>query len=288
MENEQGKKTQNTSSGAGNKSTDFSSTNLSSPGLNDTSDLGGTNSATSDLGGGEFGNAGTVNSDFSGTGSSTTGSSMPGSSTTGISGAVSGSGSESGSDLSVDSVKETARGLYDQAKSTAGQAFGTATQRATEVLDEKKGTVAVGLTSVADSIKQVGENLSTTDEPNPIAETAAKYSNSLAQQIENLSGYFERKDVREMMRDVETFARRNPAYFIGGAVALGFLAARFLKSSNPNRRGGYSGGSRRIFAEDYEPSRSLTTGSTTTGSMSGTTGSTSGTTPDTTPGSSQF
>ena len=138
-------------------------------------------------------------------------------------------------ELSVDAAKETAKGIYDQAKSTVGQAYGVATKRATEVLDEQKGTLAGGLTSVADSIKQVGENLSSTDEQNKITETAAKYTNTIAEQIENLSGYFERKDVREMVSDVESFARKYPAYFIGGALAVGFLAARFLKSSNPKQ-----------------------------------------------------
>jgi ElaB/YqjD/DUF883 family membrane-anchored ribosome-binding protein len=138
-------------------------------------------------------------------------------------------------ELSVDAAKETAKGIYDQAKSTVGQAYGVATKRATEVLDEQKGTLAGGLTSVADSIKQVGENLSSTDEQNKITETAAKYTNTLAEQIENISGYFERKDVKDMVRDVESFARKYPAYFIGGAVAVGFLAARFLKSSNPKQ-----------------------------------------------------
>jgi hypothetical protein len=168
------------------------------------------------------------------------------------------------SGLSVEAAKETAKGLYDQAKSTAGQAFGAATKRATEALDEKKVTVASGLTSVADSIKQVGENLNTTtEEPNPITETAAKYTNSLAAQIENLSGYFERKDVRDMVRDVEGFARRYPAYFIGGAVALGFLAARFLKSSAPKQRTNTTG---RTFSEGYDTGKSLTAGETTPGS----------------------
>jgi len=32
------------------------------------------------------------------------------------------------------------------------------------------------------------------------------------------------------MGDVEQFARRNPVAFVGGAVALGFIASRFLKS----------------------------------------------------------
>lgn len=138
-------------------------------------------------------------------------------------------------DSAVDSAKETAKGIYDQAKSTVGQAYGVATKRATEVLDEQKGTLAGGLTSVADSIKQVGENLNSTDEQNKITETAAKYTNSLAEQIENISGYFERKEVKDMVRDVESFARKYPAYFIGGALAIGFLAARFLKSSNPKQ-----------------------------------------------------
>jgi uncharacterized membrane protein YgcG len=73
-----------------------------------------------------------------------------------------------------------------------------------------------------------------TDEQTGITNTAAEYGDTLAQQIEKISQYFERSDVRVMVRDVETFARRNPAVFIGGAFAVGLLAARFLKSSNPN------------------------------------------------------
>jgi len=34
---------------------------------------------------------------------------------------------------------------------------------------------------------------------------------------------------------VEGYARRNPAVFVGAAFALGFLAARFLKTSSPNQ-----------------------------------------------------
>jgi len=142
-------------------------------------------------------------------------------------------GSDAGS-LSLDSAKETAKGLIDQAKSTAGQAYGVAAEKATTVIEEKKVDLASGLTSVADTIRQVGSTLRETDEQTGITDTAAKYGDSLAQQIEQISKYFERSDVRVMVRDVETFARRNPAVFIGGAFAVGLLAARFLKSSNPN------------------------------------------------------
>ena len=36
-----------------------------------------------------------------------------------------------------------------------------------------------------------------------------------------------------MVTQVEQYARRQPAIFLGGAFALGLLGARFLKSSNP-------------------------------------------------------
>jgi hypothetical protein len=39
-----------------------------------------------------------------------------------------------------------------------------------------------------------------------------------------------------LIDDVEDFARREPAVFIGGAIAIGLVAARFLKSSR--RSGG--------------------------------------------------
>jgi len=251
MANEQNKDQKDTSFDVNKKSTDFSN-------KSDDSDT-----ATANFGNGEFGNAGTTNPDTAGSGFSNTNlsSSTGSSAATGSTGSTSDKSSTSG--LSVDSAKETAKGLYDQAKSTAGQAFGAATKRASEVLDEQKGTVAGGLTTVADTIKQVGENLNTADEPNKITETAAKYTSSLAEQIENLSGYFERKDVREMVRDVEGFARRYPAYFIGGAVALGFIAARFLKSSNPSR---LKSGAGRNFDEGYDAGKALTAGKTTPGS----------------------
>jgi hypothetical protein len=224
MANEQNKDTQNTSFNADKQSNDFSGTNK-----NDSADFGKPESAGSNV----------YNPDFSGA-QNQTGAAEDKSDTAG---------------LSVEAAKETAKGFYDQAKSTVGQAYGAATKRATEVLDEQKGTVADGLTTVADTIKQVGENLNTAEEPNKITETAAKYTNTLAEQIENVSGYFERKDVREMVRDVENFARRYPAYFIGGAVALGFLAARFLKSSSPKQ---LTRGEGRQFNEDFETDKLLT------------------------------
>lgn len=134
----------------------------------------------------------------------------------------------------ADAIKDTAQGLIDKAKDTAGQAYGIAAEKAAEKLDEQKAVVTSGLASVADSLKQVGETLRDTDEQTGITEVTAKYGDRLAGQIEQISNYFEKNDLRGIVRDVEDFARKNPAVFIGGAFALGILAARFLKSSTPS------------------------------------------------------
>lgn len=113
----------------------------------------------------------------------------------------------------------------------AGQALGQVKDKAASVIGEQKTNLATGINTVADSIRQIGENLRTGDENNQIASLVGKYGDNLAGRVEKLSSYIDDKELSELVRDVETFARRNPALFVGGAFALGVVAARFLKSS---------------------------------------------------------
>ena len=138
------------------------------------------------------------------------------------------SGSQSGTGAA------TARGLVDQAKQTAGQAYGAMTDKAADKIDEQKATLADGLSSVADSIRQASQNLGGPQADNQIAQYAGKYTQTAAEKVEQIARYFDTHDTRAMVRDVESFARRNPAVFIGAAFGLGILAARFLKSSPRN------------------------------------------------------
>ncbi len=152
------------------------------------------------------------------------------------------SATPSGSPTSQPSETVSAKETFDKVKESAGtmanQAFGQAKEKAGSVLDEQKTNLASGITSVADSIRQVGENLTHSDENNQIAAFAGKYGEALAGQVEKFSSYLDDKELKEIVRDVEKFARRNPALFIGGAFALGILAARFLKSSGQNQSSG--------------------------------------------------
>lgn len=123
-------------------------------------------------------------------------------------------------------------GGNESSENITGQAIGQVKDKAASLIGEQKSSLASGIGTVADSIRQIGENLRTGDENNQIASLVGKYGDTLAERVEKFSGYIEDRELRELVRDVETFARRNPALFVGGAFALGVIAARFLKSSN--------------------------------------------------------
>ncbi|MBV9950087.1 MAG: hypothetical protein JOZ69_24820, partial [Myxococcales bacterium] len=63
-----------------------------------------------------------------------------------------------------------------------------------------------------------------------------RYVSRAAEGVERASAYLRERQLRDVMRDVEGYARREPALFFGGAFALGLLASRFLKSSSPSAR----------------------------------------------------
>lgn len=135
----------------------------------------------------------------------------------------------------------SATGLVDQIKTTASDAYGTATTKATEKIEEQKSNLSSGLSSVADNIRKLGDNLTESDTPDGVTKIAAEYSGTAADKIEQVAQYFDQHDLNAMFRDAQNFARRNPAVILGGAFALGFLAARFLKSSQPRTRAAAAG-----------------------------------------------
>ncbi len=134
---------------------------------------------------------------------------------------------------------QAAKDIYNQAKESTGEAagkvYGVVADKATSKIDEQKTNLAQGLSSVADNIRQMGDNLRGGDNPYGIADITSSYSSTLADKVEQFSGYLDQKDLGELVSDVEKFAHRNPAMFLGGAFALGIVAARFLKSGNPNQ-----------------------------------------------------
>lgn len=125
--------------------------------------------------------------------------------------------------------------IAETAKETANIAVGQAKEKAVGLLDDQKSKAATGLSSVADSIRKVGDNLRDAGEQNAITQTTVRYGENLAERIESLSGYLEDATLKDLSRDIERFARRQPALFVSGAFLVGVLAARFLKTSAPRQ-----------------------------------------------------
>ena len=62
---------------------------------------------------------------------------------------------------------------------------------------------------------------------------AAQYIRQASEQIQGFADTVRERGVRELVGEVQDFARRQPTLFFGGAVVLGFAALRFLKSTPP-------------------------------------------------------
>jgi hypothetical protein len=71
---------------------------------------------------------------------------------------------------------------------------------------------------------------------------AARFIRQAAEQIGSVATAVRDRNVRELVGEVEQFARRQPTLFFGGALFLGFAAVRFLKttSTHPSSPGSAS------------------------------------------------
>ena len=128
-------------------------------------------------------------------------------------------------------TKSTADNLLDHAKTTAGEAYDRVAEKTVSTIEDRKAGVTGGIRTLAQSVRRVGDDLGKTGEKTPVSEYSARYAKTAAGKLEQVADYFNNRDLRAIGRDVESFARRNPAIFLGAAFGLGLLAARFFKSS---------------------------------------------------------
>jgi len=136
-------------------------------------------------------------------------------------------------------AREQIRDVKDQVVSQAKNTFQQARDRASSSLGESKGQFADQIGAVAGALRRTTEHLRSEDQ-----QRIAGFTDTVARQVEQVADYLRNKDARAMRQDLEDLARRQPALMLGGALLLGLIGARFLKSSE--RRGGrrYSGGQR--------------------------------------------
>jgi hypothetical protein len=118
-------------------------------------------------------------------------------------------------------------GIVDQAKHAASDIAETAKEKVESQVSAQKDRAVGSIGGVAEALRETGKSLRGHDTALPV-----EYVDRAAEQIERVGGYLRSRTLGELVTDVERFARREPAIFLGGAFTVGLLAARFLKSSS--------------------------------------------------------
>jgi len=146
----------------------------------------------------------------------------------------------------MDQAKQQAQKVVEQTQQKAGEVLGQAKDRTKSWAEDQKSVVAQGLSDVAMAVMQTGENLRGRG-PDSYGKYA-EITDRAAEVVDKASTYLRDTSVDQMVGEVERFGKREPVLFLVGAAALGFLAARFLKSSGRSISSGETA---------YNPDRTL-------------------------------
>jgi len=117
-----------------------------------------------------------------------------------------------------DRLTEAASGVAERVADTAGREVG-------DQVNSGLSRAGDALAQLASAVRKGGEDMR---EQQP---QIAGFADTAAGQVEKAAQFVRETDVQGLLREAEGFARRQPAVFLGGALALGLLASRFLKAS---------------------------------------------------------
>jgi hypothetical protein len=129
------------------------------------------------------------------------------------------------------SAREQIREVKDQVVGQAKTTLQQARDRASSSLGESKGQFADQFGTIAEALRRTTEHLRSEDQ-----QRIAGLTDTVARQVEQVADYLRNKDAVAMRNDLENLARRQPALVLGGALILGLIGARFLKSSQREKR----------------------------------------------------
>lgn len=118
-------------------------------------------------------------------------------------------------------------GTTQELKSNAKQLGTKAADRIHSEVDNRKGEAVSQAQSVSSAIRQTADGL---DDNAPQWLRSAFQQG--ADQLQRFAESVENKDSRQIMNDVQSFARERPALFLGAAAAAGFAAARIFKAGS--------------------------------------------------------
>jgi len=146
----------------------------------------------------------------------------------------------------VQEAKAQAESIADSAKGLAAQAG----DKLMSSVEEQKQAGAEFVAGMAGAIRRAADQFGEIPQ-------AKQYMQLAADQIDTVSDAFRRRDLTQLVADVQGFARRQPTAFLGVAALVGFAAVRFLKTST-----GQNAGSGHAGTHDYQNRTGSSGGST--------------------------
>lgn len=133
--------------------------------------------------------------------------------------------------MGTNAGSQDSQGVAQQGQQKASQAAEQGRQKAEGQIAVQKERAADQLEGVSRALRQTGSQLREQDQA-----SFGNYVEQVAGQTDRLSRFLHEKEADQLVGEVEDFARNKPALFLGGAFALGALAARFVKSSAGERQ----------------------------------------------------
>jgi hypothetical protein len=125
-----------------------------------------------------------------------------------------------------DKVQDVAGQAQDKAREAAGKAQKTLQEQ----VDQRAKQAGEQVSGTAGDLRSVGEELRKHGKDGP-----AKIADRAAEQTEKVGSYLSGTGPDQMLHDVEDFGRQRPWAMLAGGLALGAVAARFLKASSRSR-----------------------------------------------------
>jgi hypothetical protein len=112
------------------------------------------------------------------------------------------------------------------ARSVVAEFVDAARAAAESLLREQKQQVADRVSGIADALHGAARSLDQSQN-----RVIARHIRQAGDQVESLTRNLQERRWNELIADTEEFARRQPTWFVLGAVATGFLIGRFLSTA---------------------------------------------------------
>lgn len=123
-----------------------------------------------------------------------------------------------------------AKQAVEQGQEKAQEAIGKAGGSLREQIDQRSNQAGEKVSGTAEDLRSVGEELR-----NQGKETPAKLAEQAADRTERVGSYLRESNGDRLLEDLEDLTRRQPLVALAGGLALGMVAARFLKASSESR-----------------------------------------------------